>query len=114
MLRLGSGETISLSSNGPSASSMQSGYLKLYLQTCKLLDLALTLPANLLPQFQMYRWAFISQPCDTFETDSSEETSSFGKSQYESSDTLSSSFEPVVVRIEKCMRAKVFCLIKII
>ena len=33
----------------------------LYLSVCKLLDLALALPAQTLPQFQMYRWAFVSE-----------------------------------------------------
>ena len=28
---------------------------------CKLLDLALALPAQALPQFQMYRWAFVRE-----------------------------------------------------
>ncbi|XP_064461644.1 protein dopey-1-like isoform X2 [Ornithodoros turicata] len=34
-------------------------WLQLYLYACKLLDLAVALPADVLPQFQMYRWAFI-------------------------------------------------------
>lgn len=34
-------------------------WLHLYLSTCKLLHLALVLPATRLPQFQMYRWAFV-------------------------------------------------------
>ncbi|KAF7267207.1 protein DOP1 homolog [Rhynchophorus ferrugineus] len=34
-------------------------WLKLQLSTAKLLDLALLLPATTLPQFQMYRWAFV-------------------------------------------------------
>ncbi|XP_056647831.1 protein dopey-1 homolog [Diorhabda sublineata] len=34
-------------------------WLKLQLATAKLLDLALLLPATTLPQFQMYRWAFV-------------------------------------------------------
>ncbi|XP_050312498.1 protein dopey-1 homolog [Anthonomus grandis grandis] len=34
-------------------------WLRLQLSTAKLLDLALLLPATTLPQFQMYRWAFV-------------------------------------------------------
>nr|CAI5827121.1 unnamed protein product [Callosobruchus analis] len=34
-------------------------WLRLQLATAKLLDLALLLPATMLPQFQMYRWAFV-------------------------------------------------------
>ncbi|XP_021360674.1 protein dopey-1-like isoform X2 [Mizuhopecten yessoensis] len=34
-------------------------WLQLYLSVCKLLDLALALPAGVVPQFQLYRWAFI-------------------------------------------------------
>ncbi|GIY77558.1 protein dopey-1 [Caerostris extrusa] len=34
-------------------------WLHLYLSVCKLLDMTVALPANVLPQFQMYRWAFI-------------------------------------------------------
>ncbi|KAJ8938330.1 hypothetical protein NQ318_007043 [Aromia moschata] len=35
-------------------------WLRLQLSTAKLLDLALLLPATTLPQFQMYRWAFVA------------------------------------------------------
>jgi len=37
-------------------------WLHLYLSACKLLDLALVLPSDLLPQFQLYRWAFTGDP----------------------------------------------------
>lgn len=36
-------------------------WLSLYLSVCKVLDLALALPTHKLPQFQMYRWAFVSE-----------------------------------------------------
>ena len=36
-------------------------WLSLYLSACKLLDLVTTLPADLVPQFQLYRWAFIGE-----------------------------------------------------
>ena len=38
----------------------QEKWLGLYLSVCKLLDIALCLPPEQLPQFQMYRWAFES------------------------------------------------------
>ena len=36
-------------------------WMSLYLAVCKLLDRALVLPAHVLPQFQMYRWAFVRE-----------------------------------------------------
>ncbi|KRT83550.1 hypothetical protein AMK59_4549, partial [Oryctes borbonicus] len=47
-------------------------WLQLQLATAKLLDLALLLPTTLLPQFQMYRWAFIK---DTISHNTHETTS---------------------------------------
>lgn len=46
--------------NGLAAHNSPS-WLSLYLSVCKLLDLALALPAQQLPQFQMYQWAFVSE-----------------------------------------------------
>ncbi|KAG8223200.1 hypothetical protein J437_LFUL000366 [Ladona fulva] len=46
------------SSNGLHAHG-HPAWLHLQLAACKLLDLALLLPAHRLPQFQMYRWAFV-------------------------------------------------------
>ncbi|XP_070567212.1 protein DOP1A-like [Ptychodera flava] len=37
----------------------QKQWLGLYLSACKLLDLALVLPVENMPQFQLYKWAFI-------------------------------------------------------
>lgn len=55
----------SQSNGGLSApSSKDSAWLQLYLYACKLLDLAIALPADELPQFQMYRWAFVGEPFD--------------------------------------------------
>lgn len=33
--------------------------LQLFLNACKLLDLAIILPSDILPQFQLHRWAFL-------------------------------------------------------
>lgn len=55
----------SQSNGGLSApSARDSAWLQLYLYACKLLDLAIALPADELPQFQMYRWAFVGDPSD--------------------------------------------------
>lgn len=55
----------SQSNGGLSApSAKDSAWLQLYLYACKLLDLAIALPADELPQFQMYRWAFVGDPFD--------------------------------------------------
>lgn len=37
-------------------------WLNLYLCVCKLLDVALVLPSEIVPQFQLYRWAFTGDP----------------------------------------------------
>ncbi|CAG5127027.1 unnamed protein product, partial [Candidula unifasciata] len=34
-------------------------WLQLYLSVCKLLDMCVVLPADQVPQFQLYRWAFV-------------------------------------------------------
>ena len=36
-------------------------WLSLFLAACKLLDLVTALPADVVPQFQLYRWAFIGE-----------------------------------------------------
>ena len=51
---------VSAGLNGLAAHNSPS-WLSLYLSVCKLLDLALALPAQQLPQFQMYQWAFVSE-----------------------------------------------------
>ena len=37
-------------------------WLNLYLAACKLLDVALILPSEIIPQFQLYKWAFTGDP----------------------------------------------------
>ena len=55
----------SQSNGGLSVPSIKdSAWLQLYLYACKLLDLAIAMPADELPQFQMYRWAFVGDPFD--------------------------------------------------
>ena len=57
---LDSSWVVSAGLNGLAAHNSPS-WLSLYLSVCKLLDLALALPAQQLPQFQMYQWAFVSE-----------------------------------------------------
>lgn len=49
----------SQASSGLQISLSTSARFQLFLYTCKLLDMVLALPADSLPQFQMYRWSFI-------------------------------------------------------
>ncbi|XP_076619120.1 protein DOP1 homolog isoform X1 [Colletes latitarsis] len=65
-------------------------WLQLQLAAAKLLDLALLLPAHRLPQFQMYRWAFVGD-------------SAAGSSE---NNNLSSDFVPHITRIAKLMDSK--------
>ena len=54
MSTLDSSWVVSAGSNGLAAHNSPQ-WMALYLAVCKLLDLALALPASFLPQFQMYR-----------------------------------------------------------
>ncbi|XP_033338749.1 protein DOP1 homolog isoform X2 [Megalopta genalis] len=65
-------------------------WLQLQLAAAKLLDLALLLPAHRLPQFQMYRWAFVGD-------------SAAGNID---NNNLSSDFVPHITRIGKLMDNK--------
>ncbi|XP_053971376.1 protein dopey-1 homolog isoform X2 [Hylaeus volcanicus] len=65
-------------------------WLQLQLAAAKLLDLALLLPAHRLPQFQMYRWAFVGD-------------SAAGCMD---NNNLSSDFVPHITRIAKLMDSK--------
>lgn len=81
-------------SNGLNAHN-HPAWLQLYLSACKLLDLAVALPADMLPQFQMYRWAFIGDnaPLSSDGTQSQQET--LPKGQHE--------FVPHIVRLAALM-----------
>ncbi|XP_071529639.1 protein DOP1A isoform X2 [Panulirus ornatus] len=70
-------------------------WLTLYLAACKLLDLMLALPAQHLPQFQMYRWAFVG-PIPT--TNTEEKSEGAGNILLKSCD-----FVPHIARIAKLM-----------
>ncbi|KAK2844177.1 hypothetical protein Q5P01_010836 [Channa striata] len=87
-------ETTYSGGNGFSTSYNSQRWLNLYLSACKLLDLALALPPESLPQFQMYRWAFIPEASD----DSGLEVRRQGTHQRE--------FKPYVVRLVKLLRKR--------
>uniref|UniRef100_A0A4W3J8C0 DOP1 leucine zipper like protein A n=1 Tax=Callorhinchus milii TaxID=7868 RepID=A0A4W3J8C0_CALMI len=87
-------ETTYMGGNGFSTSYNNQRWLGLYLSACKFLDLALTLPSGNLPQFQMYRWAFIPEVSD----DSGLEVRRQGTHQRE--------FKPYVVRLAKLLRKR--------
>ncbi|XP_074662898.1 protein DOP1A-like [Tubulanus polymorphus] len=78
-------------SNGLNAHN-NPAWLQLYLSACKLLDLALVMPADSLPQFQVYRWAFLG--------DSTIEDPVKNKKKDERP------FIPHVIRIAKLMKAR--------
>ena len=73
-------------------------WLHVYLATCKLLHLALTLPATRLPQFQMYRWAFVG---DEVVSDGDIIAGSIPQQQ------ITPTFVPYLSRIYKLLRNKV-------
>uniref|UniRef100_A0A8C5V300 DOP1 leucine zipper like protein A n=1 Tax=Microcebus murinus TaxID=30608 RepID=A0A8C5V300_MICMU len=87
-------ETTYTGGNGFSTSYNSQRWLNLYLSACKFLDLALALPSENLPQFQMYRWAFIPEASD----DSGLEVRRQGIHQRE--------FKPYVVRLAKLLRKR--------
>ncbi|CAH2249210.1 Hypothetical predicted protein [Pelobates cultripes] len=87
-------ETTYSGGNGFSTSYNSQRWLNLYLSACKFLDLALALPSENLPQFQMYRWAFIPEASD----DSGLEVRRQGTHQRE--------FKPYVVRLAKLLRKR--------
>ncbi|XP_011859860.1 PREDICTED: protein dopey-1 homolog isoform X1 [Vollenhovia emeryi] len=65
-------------------------WLQLQLAAAKLLDLALLLPAHRLPQFQMYKWAFVGDAA----------------ASCMDNNNLSSDFVPHITRIAKLMDSK--------
>lgn len=82
-------------SNGLNAHN-HPAWLQLYLSACKLLDMAVALPSDMLPQFQMYRWAFVGDSPSL----------SFEQPKEKSSSNLSSDFTPHIVRIASLLNRK--------
>lgn len=87
-------------------------WMHLYLATCKLLHLALALPATLLPQFQMYRWAFvgddktIAAACDDSDSDGVGE-GDISTSNRSIHQQVTPNFVPYLSRIYRLLRNKV-------
>lgn len=75
-------------------------WLHLYLATCKLLHLALILPATRLPQFQMYRWAFVGDDNSACDGDISSSSRSIQQQ-------VTPNFVPYLTRIYRLLRNKV-------
>ncbi|XP_023228488.1 protein dopey-1-like [Centruroides sculpturatus] len=82
-------------SNGLNAHN-HPAWLQLYLSTCKLLDMAVALPSDMLPQFQMYRWAFVGDS----------PSSSFERPKEKLSSSAPSDFTPHIVRIAARLNKK--------
>lgn len=74
-------------------------WLHLYLATCKLLHLALILPANRLPQFQMYRWAFVG--------DDNVNDGDISSTNHSMQQHVTPNFVPYLIRIYRLLRNKV-------
>ncbi|XP_065293600.1 protein DOP1A isoform X1 [Dermacentor albipictus] len=81
-------------SNGLNAHN-HPAWLQLYLSACKLLDLAVALPADMLPQFQMYRWAFIGDNAPLSSDGTQSQQESLPQGQHE--------FVPHIVRLAALM-----------
>lgn len=79
-------------------------WLGLYLSVCKLLDLSLALPAQKLPQFQMYQWAFVSEGS---ENNNSNDVSAGPKAAGTNGMQFYQDFVPYVVRVAKLLLVKV-------
>ncbi|XP_071455571.1 protein DOP1 homolog isoform X2 [Hetaerina americana] len=92
------------SSNGLHAHG-HPAWLHLQLAACKLLDLALLLPAHRLPQFQMYRWAFVGG-VGASDAGSRGETEEESHSNEGEEKVKSPEFVPHVTRIARLMNKK--------
>lgn len=98
---------VTSSSNGLNAHS-HPAWLQLYLAVCRLLDLAVALPADRLPQFQMYRWAFVGDP-SVHRPVNGEDANAADSSQDGGQVCAVPDFVPHVVRILRLMDAKAPC-----
>jgi len=83
---------------GLQSTAANPAWLSVYLGVCKLLDQAVALPADLLPQFQMYRWAFVREGEVTMEGDISQVLNNNGP--------MHQDFVPHIARISNLMKMK--------
>ena len=99
---LDSSWVVSAGLNGLAAHNSPS-WLSLYLSVCKLLDLALALPAQQLPQFQMYQWAFVSEASENNNVENKE-----GNNGVKTTNGIHfyQDFVPYVVRVAKLLLGK--------
>ncbi|XP_059152409.1 protein dopey-1-like [Physella acuta] len=74
-------------------------WLQLYLSVCKLLDMCVVLPADQVPQFQLYRWAFVGTAGED-EYQTLEESKDFTRRP-------SSLFTPHIIRLSRLLNNKV-------
>ncbi|ESO88953.1 hypothetical protein LOTGIDRAFT_154021 [Lottia gigantea] len=77
-------------------------WLQLYLSVCKLLDLCLALPADSVPQFQLYRWAFIGAAAGEDDVEDELEV----KKEVKDKRLMAPSFVPHIVRLSKLLNIR--------
>ncbi|ESN99154.1 hypothetical protein HELRODRAFT_107183 [Helobdella robusta] len=75
----------------------------LYLSACKLLDLFIALPHENLPQFQLYKWAFIAESSSPTTTTLASTVASDYLNTFRQQNTT---FMPHVVKISRLMQSK--------
>lgn len=80
-------------------------WLQLYLAVCKLLDIALALPADMLPQFQMYRWAFVGE--NEYQSLNNNSNKAEDVTSVKSPGGISLGFMPHITRIARLLNKKV-------
>ena len=99
---------VSAGLNGLAAHNSPS-WLSLYLSVCKLLDLALALPAQQLPQFQMYQWAFVSEASENNNVENKEAAAAASATAVVKTTNgihFYQDFVPYVVRVAKLLLGK--------
>ncbi|GFR98644.1 protein dopey-1 [Elysia marginata] len=74
-------------------------WLQLYLAVCKLLDMCLVMPADQVPQFQLYRWAFVG-------TAGEEDYETFYEEDPASTHRPNPLFTPHIIRLSRLINLK--------
>ncbi|KAK3801676.1 hypothetical protein RRG08_033863 [Elysia crispata] len=74
-------------------------WLQLYLAVCKLLDMCLVMPADQVPQFQLYRWAFVG-------TAGEEDYETFYEEDNHTSHRPNPLFTPHIIRLSRLINLK--------
>ncbi|XP_052808898.1 protein dopey-1-like isoform X3 [Mya arenaria] len=84
-------------------------WLQLYLSACKLLDLCLALPADKVPQFQLYRWAFIGGAAageGNEEIEEEDSVDSRGRRKEQPRRRKQARFNPHIIRLARLLNTK--------